>query len=67
MNIRKAKETDLDVISSIYDEIHTAEESGQLTIEWILYLEMLRGCGLLPERHENRNQGVSRLCCFLFS
>ena len=35
MNIRKATETDLDIISSIYDEIHTAEESGQLTIGWM--------------------------------
>ena len=35
MNIRKATETDLDAIFNIYDEIHTAEEAGQLTIGWM--------------------------------
>lgn len=33
--IRKATENDIDKISEIIDEIHTAEENGELTIGWI--------------------------------
>lgn len=32
---RKADINDLDRISEIYDEIHTAEESGEVTIGWV--------------------------------
>ena len=35
MNIRAADITDLDAIEKIYDEIHTAEENGIMTIGWI--------------------------------
>ena len=35
MNIRKANKSDLDGIEKIYDDIHTAEESGQQTIGWV--------------------------------
>lgn len=35
MIIRKAEEKDLQTITEIYEEIHTAEESGQATIGWI--------------------------------
>ena len=35
MNIRKATSYDLDAIEKIYNEIHTAEESGRTTIGWI--------------------------------
>lgn len=35
MNIRKAKVGDIDGIEKIYDDIHTAEESGEQTIGWI--------------------------------
>lgn len=34
MNIRKANRRDLDSIENIYNEIHTAEEEGILTIGW---------------------------------
>ena len=34
MNIRKANRRDLDSIENIYNEIHTAEEDGILTIGW---------------------------------
>ena len=34
MKIRKADRTDLDAIEQIYDDIHTAEESGTRTIGW---------------------------------
>ena len=40
--IRKATLTDIDAIASIYDHIHTAEESGEATIGWIR--------GVYPER-----------------
>lgn len=40
--IRKAALTDIDAIASIYDHIHTAEESGEATIGWIR--------GVYPER-----------------
>ena len=33
--IRKAAEADLAAVAGIYDEIHTAEECGQLTIGWL--------------------------------
>ena len=33
--IRKATPNDLDAIESIYDAIHTQEESGEVTIGWI--------------------------------
>ena len=32
--IRKARPTDLDYIERIYNDIHTAEENGSLTIGW---------------------------------
>ena len=35
MYIRKANKSDLDGIEKIYDDIHTAEESGEQTIGWI--------------------------------
>ncbi len=35
MNIRKANVSDLDGIEKIYNDIHTAEESGEQTIGWI--------------------------------
>ena len=35
MNIRKAYFEDLDAIEKIYDDIHTAEENGIMTIGWI--------------------------------
>lgn len=35
MNIRKAKADDIDGIEKIYNDIHTAEESGEQTIGWI--------------------------------
>ncbi|MBQ8301526.1 MAG: GNAT family N-acetyltransferase [Clostridia bacterium] len=35
MEIRKAKETDIDAITQIYSDIHTAEEQGEVTIGWI--------------------------------
>lgn len=35
MNIRKAKEKDIPAVDEIYDDIHTAEESGKVTIGWI--------------------------------
>ena len=35
MRIRKARDTDLDAVTEIYDNIHTAEEAGKLTIGWI--------------------------------
>lgn len=35
MNIRKANASDLNGIEKIYDDIHTAEESGEQTIGWI--------------------------------
>lgn len=35
MKIRKAGKADLDAIERIYDDIHTAEESGALTTGWI--------------------------------
>ena len=35
MNIRKANVSDIDGIVKIYDDIHTAEESGKQTIGWI--------------------------------
>ena len=35
MNIRKATSYDLDAIEKIYNEIHTAEESGRATVGWI--------------------------------
>ena len=35
MNIRKATLCDLDAIEKIYDEIHTAEETGAATIGWV--------------------------------
>ena len=35
MNIRKATADDLDAIEKIYDEIHTAEETGAATIGWV--------------------------------
>lgn len=35
MLIRKAAIEDIDEIEALYDEIHTAEESGALTIGWI--------------------------------
>ncbi|MCR4740872.1 MAG: GNAT family N-acetyltransferase [Lachnospiraceae bacterium] len=34
MIIRKATEADLDAIEKIYDDIHTAEERGEVTIGW---------------------------------
>lgn len=34
MTFRKAKEDDLDKIEQIYSDIHTDEESGQVTIGW---------------------------------
>lgn len=34
MNIREADRKDLDAIEKIYNEIHTAEEKGLLTIGW---------------------------------
>ncbi len=34
MNIRKASFDDIPAICTIYEEIHTAEESGALTIGW---------------------------------
>jgi len=34
MLIRKARETDLDAITAIFSDIHTAEESGTLTVGW---------------------------------
>lgn len=40
--IRKATLTDIDAIASIYNHIHTAEESGEATIGWIR--------GVYPER-----------------
>ena len=35
MNIRKATVRDLDAIEKLYNEIHTAEEAGAITIGWI--------------------------------
>ena len=35
MTIRKATPADIDAIEKIYDEIHTAEETGRATIGWI--------------------------------
>ena len=35
MKIRKAAPCDLDAIEKIYDEIHTAEETGAATVGWI--------------------------------
>lgn len=35
MIIRKAKEEDIAKIAAIYEEIHTAEESGQAVIGWV--------------------------------
>lgn len=35
MKIRKALDTDLDAIETIYDEIHTAGEQGLLTTGWL--------------------------------
>lgn len=35
MIIREAKQADLEAINQIYNEIHTAEESGVMTIGWI--------------------------------
>lgn len=35
MNIRKAEEKDISAIVGIYDDIHTAEESGNVIIGWI--------------------------------
>ena len=40
--IRKAAPADIDAIASIYDHIHTAEESGEATIGWLR--------GIYPER-----------------
>ena len=40
--IRKAAPTDIDAITSIYDHIHTAEESGEAAVGWIR--------GVYPER-----------------
>ena len=33
--IRKATEKDIQAVSHIYDEIHTEEEAGRVTIGWI--------------------------------
>ena len=33
--IRKAVEEDLDAVENIYDEIHDAEECGEISIGWI--------------------------------
>lgn len=35
MEIRKARETDLDAIEQIYDRIHDGEEQGRFTIGWL--------------------------------
>ena len=35
MNIREAVFSDLDAIERLYDDIHTAEETGSMTIGWI--------------------------------
>ncbi len=35
MTFRKAEEKDLNYIEQIYSDIHTAEESGQVTIGWV--------------------------------
>ena len=35
MTIRKATEADLQAIADIYENIHTAEEKGEITIGWI--------------------------------
>jgi len=35
MIIRKAEEKDLQTVADIYEEIHTAEENGNVTIGWI--------------------------------
>ena len=34
MTIRKATESDLTALTRLYDEVHTAEEEGRLTIGW---------------------------------
>ena len=34
-HIRKANRTDISAVAHIYDEIHSAEEAGELTIGWI--------------------------------
>ena len=34
MIIRKAASADIDAVEGIYDEIHLAEEEGDLTIGW---------------------------------
>ena len=33
--IRKATEADLDAVIKIYDELHDAEESGEISVGWI--------------------------------
>ena len=38
MNIRRAVASDLDAVISIYNEIHTAEEAGLITIGWDRYI-----------------------------
>ncbi len=35
MNIRKAAARDIDAISAIFEQIHSEEESGRVTIGWI--------------------------------
>ncbi len=51
MKIRKADITDLDAIEKIYDDIHTAEESGARTVGWIR--------GVYPTR-ETAESAISR-------
>ena len=33
--IRRATESDIPAVAEIYEQIHTAEEAGQVTIGWI--------------------------------
>ena len=43
MIFRKASATDISVVEEIYDDIHTEEENGKLTIGWIRGIYPTRG------------------------
>lgn len=52
MNIRKAKEKDIPAVDEIYDDIHTAEESGKVTIGWIRGVVV--GTGIINQKQVER-------------
>ena len=51
--IRKATLTDIDAIASIYNHIHTAEESREATIGWIRGVYPERETALAAMTHDN--------------